>query len=97
MLVLSRRPKEVIVIGDDIKVTIISVGRDQVRIGVEAPADVPVHRLEVYQAIQEANRLALVPTATAAEAEEILKSLGTVHARQHTVSGAGDASSPATP
>ena len=43
-------------IGHDIVVTILSIGRDQVRIGIRAPADVEVHREEVYRAIQQANR-----------------------------------------
>jgi carbon storage regulator len=58
MLVLSRRPHESIVIGHDIVVTVLDVRRDQVRIGIEAPKDVEVHRKEIYEAIQEANRAA---------------------------------------
>jgi carbon storage regulator len=58
MLVLSRRPHESIVIGHDIVVTVLDVRRDQVRIGIEAPKDVEVHRKEVYEAIQEANKAA---------------------------------------
>lgn len=56
MLVLSRRERDAIVIGHDIVVTVLSVGRDQIRLGISAPRDVEVHRAEVYQAIQEANR-----------------------------------------
>ncbi|HUA94553.1 MAG TPA: carbon storage regulator CsrA, partial [Acidimicrobiales bacterium] len=56
MLVLSRRMRDSIMIGHDIVVTILSIGRDQVRIGIRAPADVEVHREEVYRAIQQANR-----------------------------------------
>ncbi len=73
MLVLSRKPKEVIVIGQDIKVTIISVNRDQVRIGIDAPPDIPVHRYEVYLAIREANRAAAsLGTVTKDETTKIL-------------------------
>ena len=73
MLVLSRKPKEVIVIGQDIKVTIISINRDQVRIGIDAPPSVPVHRYEVYLAIREANRAAAsIETVTKDEAAKIL-------------------------
>lgn len=45
-------------IGHRIVVTVLSIGRDQVRLGIEAPADVEVHREEVYRSIQQANRLA---------------------------------------
>lgn len=51
MLVLSRHRDESIQIGDDIIVTIVDIRGDKVRIGVEAPANVPVHRREVYEAI----------------------------------------------
>lgn len=52
MLVLSRKRDESIVIGDDIVITIVDIRGDKVRIGVNAPTDVPVHRQEVYEAIQ---------------------------------------------
>jgi carbon storage regulator len=52
MLVLSRKRNEVIMIGDDIKITVLEIRGDKVRLGITAPANVPVHRLEVYQAIQ---------------------------------------------
>ena len=48
MLVLSRHPNERLVIGDDIVTTIVSVTGDKVRIGIDAPKDVSVHRQEVY-------------------------------------------------
>lgn len=52
MLVLSRHRDESIVIGDNIIVTIVDIRGDKVRLGIEAPAAVPVHRQEVYDAIQ---------------------------------------------
>ena len=55
MLVLSRKAGEVVTIGGDIKVTIVSVDRGVVRLGIEAPRDVPVHRKEVYDRIVELN------------------------------------------
>lgn len=58
MLVLSRHRDESIIIGDEIKVTIIDIRGDKVRIGIEAPNHVPVHRQEVYEAIQRENRRA---------------------------------------
>jgi carbon storage regulator len=53
MLVLSRKKNEQIVIGDGIVITIVDVRSDKVRIGIDAPADVPVHRHEVYLALQK--------------------------------------------
>ena len=52
MLVLSRQSDETIVIGDNIRVTIVEVRGDKVRIGIEAPRDVSVHRQEIYDAIR---------------------------------------------
>jgi len=56
MLVLSRKTRDAIVIGHDVRVMVLSIGRDQVRLGISAPPDVEVHREEVYRAIQQANR-----------------------------------------
>lgn len=58
MLVLSRHRDESIMIGDDIVVTIVDIRGDKVRLGIEAPSHVPVHRQEVYEAIQKENRSA---------------------------------------
>jgi carbon storage regulator len=58
MLVLSRHRDESIMIGDDIVVTIVDIRGDKVRLGIEAPSDIPVHRQEVYEAIQRENRKA---------------------------------------
>ena len=52
MLVLSRQPDEAIIIGDDIVITIVGVRGDKVRLGISAPAHIPVHRKEVYEAIK---------------------------------------------
>ena len=54
MLVLSRKKNESIVINDDITIVVVEIRGDKVRLGVEAPKDVPVHRLEVYEAIKRA-------------------------------------------
>ncbi|MCB0335467.1 MAG: carbon storage regulator CsrA [Bdellovibrionales bacterium] len=53
MLVLSRHKGEQIMIGDDIILTVIEIRGDKVRLGIEAPQDVPVHRQEVYDAIKK--------------------------------------------
>ena len=52
MLVLSRQREETIIIGDSIRITIVEVRGDKVRIGIDAPKDVAVHRQEVYDAIK---------------------------------------------
>jgi carbon storage regulator len=58
MLVLSRQRDESIVIGENVVVTIVDIRGDKVRLGIEAPGEVPVHRREVYDAIQRENRRA---------------------------------------
>ena len=52
MLVLSRKRLEQIVINHSITLTVVDVGNGRVKIGIDAPSDVPVHRKEVYEAIQ---------------------------------------------
>lgn len=52
MLVLSRHRDESIMIGDDVVITIVDIRGDKVRIGIDAPQTIPVHRQEVYEAIQ---------------------------------------------
>ena len=56
MLVLSRKNNESIVINDQIVVTVIEIRGDKVRLGIEAPKEVPVHRREVFDAIKRAQR-----------------------------------------
>ncbi len=53
MLILTRRLNESIIIGDDVKVTVLGVKGNQVRLGVEAPKTVSVHREEIYERIQK--------------------------------------------
>jgi carbon storage regulator len=57
MLVLTRRPGESVTIGPDIRVVVLGLKSGQVRLGIEAPPAVAVHREEVYTRIQEENRL----------------------------------------
>ena len=59
MLVLSRHRDETIMLGDNIELTVVDIRRDKVRIGITAPAHIPVHRKEVYDAIMEENRQAM--------------------------------------
>lgn len=53
MLILTRRVGETLMVGDDVTVTVLGVKGNQVRIGVNAPRDVSVHREEIYQRIQK--------------------------------------------
>ncbi len=66
MLVFTRRRHEAVMIGDGIEIRVLRVGRDGVRLGVIAPPDTPVHRLEVYEQIRDANRSAATPGADGA-------------------------------
>lgn len=56
MLVLSRKLNQAIMIGDDVRIVVVSVDRDTVKLGIEAPRTIPVHRSEVYEEIQRTNR-----------------------------------------
>ena len=58
MLVLSRHRDESIMIGDNVVITIVDIRGDKVRLGIEAPTEIPVHRQEVYEAIQRENQKA---------------------------------------
>ena len=93
MLILSRKINESIVIDGRIVVKIIRVDGDQIKLGIQAPSDVPVHRQEVYEEIQKNNREALTKIrpklprlASMASSFENNKSIGE-----------GMVSSPATP
>jgi carbon storage regulator len=58
MLVLSRYRDESIMIGDNIVITVVDIRGDKVRLGIEAPTEVPVHRQEVYEAIKREDKKA---------------------------------------
>jgi len=73
MLVLTRKRNESIVIGDDIEVRVLSFSGEKVRIGIEAPRDVPVFRKEVYVEIQQQRLEA--GTSAREEVDEALKRL----------------------
>ena len=52
MLVLTRKPQQSIMIGDEVEVTVLGVRGEKVRLGIAAPADIPVHRTEIYLEIR---------------------------------------------
>ena len=56
MLVLTRRPEQSVIIGDDIEVVIVRVDGNRVRIGINAPKEVSVHRKEIYDLIQRTKK-----------------------------------------
>lgn len=70
MLVLTRRPGESIVIGQNIVVTVIEIKGGQVRIGIDAPRDIQVHREEVFEQVRQQN------IAAVASAEDAKKAIG---------------------
>ena len=79
MLVLTRKLGEGITIGDDIRLTIIAVKGNQVKIGIEAPADVMVHRAEIYSKVVDENQKA---AATGTVATGALRALWQQHTRR---------------
>jgi carbon storage regulator len=65
MLILTRRPGERVVIGDEILVTVMGVSGHTVRLGIAAPEGVPIYREEIWLAVKEENRAAAAATAAA--------------------------------
>ncbi len=82
MLVLSRKPGESLRIGSNVRITVVSANSRQVRIAIEAPDDVPVHREEVYDRIAAANREAV------AASPELVSSLAQARGRGRGGEGA---------
>ncbi|MCI0511748.1 carbon storage regulator CsrA [candidate division KSB1 bacterium] len=73
MLVLTRRIGESIIIGQNIKVMVTDIQGNQVRLGIEAPTEIPVHRGEIYERIKEQN---LKAAQTVQDANEVLAKIG---------------------
>ena len=75
MLVLTRKANQSIMIGDDIEVSVLSIMGEKVRIGIQAPRDIPVFRKEVYLEIQH-ERVGDAATASPAQVDAALRKLG---------------------
>ena len=77
MLVLTRKPNQSIMIGDDIEVSVLSVVGEKVRIGIHAPHDIPVFRTEIYVEIQrEGEQASPSSEAVRTEVDDALDKLG---------------------
>ena len=76
MLVLSRKLNQAIMIGDNVRIVVVAVDRDQVKLGIDAPREIPVHRSEVFEEIQRANRAAAGLDAQAPEAAPPVRPAG---------------------
>ncbi len=72
MLILSRKKGESLIIGEDVVLTVLDVRGDKIRLGIEAPRDIPVHRMEVAEAIARERQ---VKAASSPEADDPLSAL----------------------
>lgn len=85
MLVFTRRRNEAIIVADGIEIRVLRVSRDSVRLGVTAPAEIPVHRQEIYEQIREENRRAAQPAAQfAAGLPDAVSRVRAAHARENS-------------
>ena len=90
MLVLSRQRDESIIIGDDIEITVVDIRGEKVRLGINAPPHIPVHRKEVYEAIRREKEAAAAGTgAEPQKVESLAKRKGNDH---HKADGKEDRS-----
>jgi carbon storage regulator len=90
MLILARRVNETIVIGDNVRVSVVDIKGDQVKLGIEAPRHVKVYRQEVFDAIQEENREA----ARSAASRPASGALPSLQRNQAKPKPSGDESAP---
>ena len=75
MLVLTRKSNQSIMIGDDIEVSVLSIMGEKVRIGIQAPRDIPVFRKEVYLEIQQERAKEMASSNVRAEVDQALRKL----------------------
>ena len=73
MLVLTRKLKESIMIGDDIEITIVSIDGEQVKIGINAPKHIDIHRKEIFLDIQKSNQEAVQRKDISINLQQMLK------------------------
>ncbi|MFQ5330219.1 MAG: carbon storage regulator CsrA [Thermodesulfobacteriota bacterium] len=71
MLVLTRKSSEGIRIGDTVKIVIVEIKENQIKVGIEAPGDVTIHREEIYLKIQEENVRAAEVAGSAGDVDEV--------------------------
>jgi len=83
MLVLSRQRDESIMIGDDVEITIVDVRGDKVRLGITAPKQIPVHRREIYDAIQREKAQKATDEAPAADSKDQTDASTRNEAKEH--------------
>ena len=86
MLVLSRKVNQSIMVGDNVRVVVVAVDRDQVKLGIEAPREIAVHRSEIYEEIQRSNRTAAAaataPAPTVAPKQPVAVGRATLQPRR---------------
>jgi carbon storage regulator len=70
MLVVTRKKDEKLIIGDDIEIQVLRVGRDNVRLGIKAPPNIPIYRYEIYEAIKAEHGGTVPSQASAADAAQ---------------------------
>ena len=75
MLVLTRKSNQSIMIGDDIEVSVLSIMSEKVRVGIQAPRDIPVFRKEVYLEIQQERAKEMAGSNVRAEVDQALRKL----------------------
>lgn len=91
MLVLSRRKDESVVINSDIRVVVVEIRGDKVRLGVEAPKEVPVHRSEVYEAINRGGDLDISGSLAVADGGRVPSSMGDIELSRDSHQATGEA------
>jgi len=75
MLVFSRKKEQSIMVGDNIEIVIINIGRETVKLGINAPKEVTIHRKEVFMEIEKQNREAAISSMTLGNLKDLLPDL----------------------